>query len=194
MSDDLSSSKVLTVDSIVIQSELQVQHEKWKLTDQRIPNQILSFVFSCLVTDVFSLSSFQSVSFDLGLSGGAALGRTLPLMFRMMENTPLKIQSQLLLKQLSASPLQRLVRDTLLTFQDEISTAVKGLEEQKFAEFHSSYPEEDDSEVGDVYFSLREASASQLGSSTGLTYVQQILQNYLIEQESSDISYDSVIS
>ena len=96
-------------------------------------------MLSPLLGDAFGLHEFTECLKQLGLSGnivnefndfytntnhvgGLCLSNVLLLIFGFFEKQPLQsMLPTLLKKQLSSSPLQRWLRDTLLSFQDEYS-------------------------------------------------------------------------
>jgi hypothetical protein len=97
-------------------------HSVLNLAHPKVGKEILSFIFLSLLGDVFGLQKFSSSIDLMGLGGGLSLRRSLPLMMAFMEAQPMSIVFNALVnRQLSVSPLQRWIRDTLLDFYGHLT-------------------------------------------------------------------------
>mmetsp|Transcript_7663 Transcript_7663/g.11361 ORF Transcript_7663/g.11361 Transcript_7663/m.11361 type:complete len:1220 (-) Transcript_7663:1557-5216(-) len=101
----------------------QLTHEHIvRTTPPVVAQELLNFMFVPLMGDVFALQRFVSAIDVMGLGGGQGLQKALPLVMSFMESQPMgTVFNALVNRQLSSSPLQRWLRDTLLSFQSVVA-------------------------------------------------------------------------
>lgn len=88
----------------------QNDHLVLHLAHPKVGKEMLAFIFISLLGDVFGLQKFSSAIEIMGLGGGLALRKSLPLMMAFMEAQTMSVVFNALVnRQLSASPLQRFV-------------------------------------------------------------------------------------